>query len=207
MLRGFIGQSLQAELPGASRGKAGVCNLYTLADVEVEGPFHIWLESGSRVLIGFFGLMSVFDWPESWHLRVHHSAWQRAVDWWMSVPGTYPGLSSGGFSAFSGWRFPVCGQRDLSPVCIHFPTEGYLGSLQVLAIMSKAAIYHCVGGFPGGLVIKNLPANARDMGLIPGSGRSPGGGQGNPLQVFPWKSWWTEKPGRLQSVGLQKSCT
>ena len=35
------------------------------------------------------------------------------------------------------------------------------------------------------LVIKNLPANAgdvRDAGSIPGSGRSPGEGQGNPLQ-------------------------
>ena len=35
------------------------------------------------------------------------------------------------------------------------------------------------------LVVKNTPANAgdaRDMGLIPGSGRSPGGGHGNPLQ-------------------------
>ena len=35
------------------------------------------------------------------------------------------------------------------------------------------------------LVAKNLPANAgglRDAGLIPGSGRSPGGGHGNPLQ-------------------------
>ena len=35
------------------------------------------------------------------------------------------------------------------------------------------------------LVVKNLPANAgdlRDMGSIPGSGRSPGEGQGNPLQ-------------------------
>ena len=34
-------------------------------------------------------------------------------------------------------------------------------------------------------MVKNLPANAgdvRDMGLIPGSGRSPGDGQGNPLQ-------------------------
>ena len=34
------------------------------------------------------------------------------------------------------------------------------------------------------LVVKNLPANAgdgRDVGLIPGSGRSPGGGHGNPL--------------------------
>ena len=31
-------------------------------------------------------------------------------------------------------------------------------------------------------MIKNLPANARDAGLIPGSGKSPGGGNGNPLQ-------------------------
>ena len=37
----------------------------------------------------------------------------------------------------------------------------------------------------GALVVKNLPANAenrRDMGSIPGLGRSPGGGHGNPLQ-------------------------
>ena len=37
-------------------------------------------------------------------------------------------------------------------------------------------------GFPDGSVVKNLPANAGDMGLIPGLGRSPGGGNGNPLQ-------------------------
>ena len=37
-------------------------------------------------------------------------------------------------------------------------------------------------GFPGGTVVKNLPADSRDAGLIPGSGRSPGGGNGNPLQ-------------------------
>ena len=40
-------------------------------------------------------------------------------------------------------------------------------------------------GFPGSSVIKNLPANAgdiRDVGLIPGLGRSPGGRNGNPLQ-------------------------
>ena len=37
-------------------------------------------------------------------------------------------------------------------------------------------------GFPGGLVVKNLPANAGDTGLIPGSGRSPGEGNGNLLQ-------------------------
>ena len=40
-------------------------------------------------------------------------------------------------------------------------------------------------GFPGGSVVKNLPANvgdARDMSSIPVSGRSPGVGNSNPLQ-------------------------
>ena len=40
-------------------------------------------------------------------------------------------------------------------------------------------------GFPGGTVINNLPANARDSrdsGSIPDLGRSPGGRNGNPLQ-------------------------
>ena len=39
--------------------------------------------------------------------------------------------------------------------------------------------------FPDGVVVKNLPGNAEDVidtGLIPGSGRSPGGGHGNPFQ-------------------------
>ena len=37
-------------------------------------------------------------------------------------------------------------------------------------------------GFPGGSVVKNPPASAEDMGLIPGSGRSSGEGKGNLLQ-------------------------
>ena len=37
-------------------------------------------------------------------------------------------------------------------------------------------------GFPGGSVVKNPPANTGDVGLIPGSGRSFGRGNGNPLQ-------------------------
>ena len=53
--------------------------------------------------------------------------------------------------------------------------------------------------FPDGSMAKNLPANAGetgDMGLIAGLGRSPGGGNGNPLQ-HPWLEnpmdrgvWW-----------------
>ena len=42
-------------------------------------------------------------------------------------------------------------------------------------------MFYC-WGFPDGSGVKNLPANAGDVGSIPGSGRSPGGGHGDPLQ-------------------------
>ena len=43
-----------------------------------------------------------------------------------------------------------------------------------------------------------------DMGLIPGSGRSPGVGNDNSLQYFAWEIPWTEEPGGLQSRGSQR---
>ena len=51
-------------------------------------------------------------------------------------------------------------------------------------------------GFPGGSVVKNPPASARDAGSIPGLGRSPGEGNGNPLRYFCLRNsivrgaWW-----------------
>ena len=45
----------------------------------------------------------------------------------------------------------------------------------------KASLYHNKG-FPGGSVVKNLPANAGDIGSISGLGRSMGAGNGNTLQ-------------------------
>ena len=93
-------------------------------------------------------------------------------------------------------------------------------------------------------MVKNPPVNEGDTGLIPGSGISPGGGNGNPLQyswaslvaqtvknspamretwvhslnwedpleegmathssILAWRIPWTEKPGGLQSTGLQR---
>ena len=55
-------------------------------------------------------------------------------------------------------------------------------------------------------MVKNLPVNAediRDRGLIPGSGRSPGGRYSNPLQDSSRRIPWTEELGRLQYLGLQ----
>ena len=54
-------------------------------------------------------------------------------------------------------------------------------------------------GFPGGSMVKNPPAVQKmweGMGLVPGSGGSPGGGSGNPLQYSCWenpmdrRAWW-----------------
>ena len=56
-------------------------------------------------------------------------------------------------------------------------------------------------------MVKNRPVNAgdiRDMGLIPGSGRSPRGGHGNPLQYSCRENPWTEEPGGLQSIGSHR---
>ena len=53
-------------------------------------------------------------------------------------------------------------------------------------------------------MVNNLPANVGDLGLIPGLGRFPDGGHGNPLQFVPGESPWTEEPGGLQSRKSQR---
>ena len=57
---------------------------------------------------------------------------------------------------------------------------------------------------PGGSDSKESGSNEGDLSLIPGSGRSPEGGNDNPLQILAWRIVWTEGPGRLQSMGSQR---
>ena len=59
----------------------------------------------------------------------------------------------------------------------------------------------------GGAMVKNTPVNAGDVGSIPGWGRSPGEGNGSPLQYSGLKNPWTEVPGGLQPMGSRKSRT
>ena len=58
--------------------------------------------------------------------------------------------------------------------------------------------------FPGGSDGKESACTVGDLGLIPGLGRSPGGGHGSPLQYSCWENPWTEEPGRLQSIESQR---
>ena len=54
---------------------------------------------------------------------------------------------------------------------------------------------------PGGSNGKESTCNAGDPGSIPGSGRSPGEGNGLPIPVFlAWRITWTEKPGYTKTI-------
>ena len=62
--------------------------------------------------------------------------------------------------------------------------------------------------FPGGTVVKHPPANGSDLGeacLIPGSGRSPGGGNSNPLQYFCLENPTDRGAWRATIHGVRKS--
>ena len=57
------------------------------------------------------------------------------------------------------------------------------------------------------LVVKNPPTSAGDIrgvGLIPGSGRSPGGGQATHSSILSWRSPGTEDSGRIHFTGSQR---
>ena len=59
-------------------------------------------------------------------------------------------------------------------------------------------------GFPGGSVLKNPPANAGD-GFNPWVGKSPLEKEmATDFNILAWRIPWTEEPGGLQSMGLQR---
>ena len=60
---------------------------------------------------------------------------------------------------------------------------------------------------PGGSVVKNPPASSRDRGSIPWLGRSLEKEMATHSSILAWEISWTEEPGRLQSMGSQKSET
>ena len=82
----------------------------------------------------------------------------------------------------------------------------------------QSALFSC--WFPGGLDSEVSAYNAGNLGSIPGSGRSPGAGNGKPLQYSCLENPWTEEPGGLsmgspsvrhvmlyQNEALMRSCS
>ena len=59
-------------------------------------------------------------------------------------------------------------------------------------------------GFPGGSVGKESACSAGELGSIPGSENSLEKGMATNSSILAWRFPWPEKPGRLQSIGLQR---
>ena len=84
--------------------------------------------------------------------------------------------------------------------------ESCFGSKKVVLCWSQV---YTVLGFPGGSDSKESASNAGDLGLIPGSGRAPAGGHGNPLQyscleksrrLVGYSSWGHKEPDMTEST-------
>jgi len=104
--------------------------------------------------------------------------------------------------------------------CIPLPTNYQVWEISTLTILSLSTslyshnkywyfnstlsvTYEYSKGLPGGSVVKNPPANAGDMGSVPGLGRAPGGGNSKPLQYSCLEILWTEEPDNLQYIRSQ----
>ena len=61
--------------------------------------------------------------------------------------------------------------------------------------------------FPDSSIGKGSACSAEDPGLIPGSGRSPGEGNGDHSSILAWRTPWAEEPGGLRSVVMTNSWT
>ena len=116
------------------------------------------------------------------------------------------------------------GDKDLIIFCVHnnirfVNTQYYRSVLRVLNTIIYSSRYQLswsefiffslllckvVLGFPGGSNGEESACNAWDSGSIPGSGRSPGEGNGNPLQYSESSIPWTKEPGGLHFMGLQR---
>ena len=79
-----------------------------------------------------------------------------------------------------------------------------------VTIQKELELFQHFGSSKVAVVVKNPEANmgdVEDAGSIPGSVRCPGGGYGNPLQYFCWRTPWTEEPGGATFHGVPKRQT
>ena len=123
--------------------------------------------SSFHFLIWWLVLLCVTVIPEGNGTLLRYSCLENPVDggaWWAAVHGVT-----------QSWT-----QLKRLSITLYLVTQ--IIYVAVISNSSKQSL-----GFPSGSMVKNLPASAEDtgdMGSIPGLGRSPGEGNGNPLQYF-----------------------
>ena len=120
---------------------------------------------------------------------------------------------------FISWIGKIPWRRDRlpNPVVLGFPggSVGKESACNVGDLGSSPGLGRSPGGghgnplasmgFPGGSDGKESACNAGDLGSIPGLGRSLEKGTATQTSILAWRIPWTEEPGRLQSIGLQKA--
>ena len=81
----------------------------------------------------------------------------------------------------------------------------------LLLIVIKCCFIYCTStycmDFPCDAMVKNMPDNTGNEGLISGSGRSLEKGMATQSSILAWEIPWTEEPGGQQTMVLQKSQT
>ena len=91
---------------------------------------------------------------------------------------------------------------QIRPLNLFLPSTLCLVDVSIIHI--SGLFFGCLQtlmGFPGGSMVKNPPAHAGDMGLNPGSGRSPGEGNGNHSSILAMgnpvdrRAWWATVHG------------
>ena len=106
------------------------------------------------------------------------------------------------FILSTGWILTVeLGFPQTSKTCAPFKQTSCLKRAPFLLYIQASH------GLPCWLSSKESTCNAGaagDVGSIPGSERSPGGGYGHPVHTLAWRIPWTEGPGWLPSIGLQR---
>ena len=133
--------------------------------------------------------------------RPRFYSWVRKIPWrkaWQPSPVFLPGESHGqrNQAGYSPWGHRVEHNNDQAQHT--YQSNHYDPS----ASLPTSRTWFIIMDWPSliALVAKNLHASAGDvrhMDLIPGSGRSPGGGNGNHSSPLAWKIPWTEEPGGL----------
>ena len=74
-------------------------------------------------------------------------------------------------------------------------------------ILTYASLLYLDLGFPGGSIVKNLPANAGDTGSIPGWEGPLKKEMATQSSILAWEIPWTEEPGGFAVHGVARSCT
>ena len=78
---------------------------------------------------------------------------------------------------------------------LYFETQEGFRCMVTRLLLVRTLSFRRLSSFPGHSDGKESACNVGDLGLIPGSERSPGGGHGNPLQYSCLENPMTEKPG------------